>query len=1123
MTTHAALLQADAEARIRALAEASFIVEAPAGAGKTELLTQRCLKLLARAEQPEEVVAITFTNKAAAEMRDRILSRLAAARDHAEPPPAPHLAVSWRLARATLTRDAELGWGLLDHPGRLRVTTIDALCANLARQMPYLSRFGATPAVVTNADEHYQEAARRTLALIEGDDAAAQTVLAALAWLDNDAPALERLLTDMLARRDQWLHHAHRIEGEDARIAAEAGLRRLIEADLKRALHYLTPGAQTLLRPAARFAASRWEVVAALADWQDDLAGTVDELPIWRALVSLLTDSKPGFRAQLNARQGFPAGDGQGKALAGTLLGVLDELRGQGGALDSILALTRLPNPDLGGDWPQIECYARLLRLAAAQLWLVFQQAGEVDFAEIAFQARQALGDDEAPTDLALALDYRIRHLLVDEFQDTSPAQVDLLARLTRGWQAGDGRTLFLVGDPMQSIYRFRKAEVGLFLKVQAEGIGDVRLEPLALFRNNRSHPEVVDWINTHFPQVFAPESDLFAGAVAYRPFVAGKAPETSAGVSFHAIVDTGDAESARRREAQQVLAIIDATRAARPAAKIAVLVRGREHLAPLVAEIRRQRAQFRYLAVEIESLAGRQPIQDLISLTRALLHRGDRVHWLAVLRAPWCGLTLADLLALAGGNTAASIWQCMQPDQPGVEAMSENGQRRLAHLRDIVAEALAEQGRMPVRRWVESVWRMLDGPACLNAPGELDDCLAYFALLEQLENAGRLELETLEAEVTRLYASPDPGADDRLQFMTLHKSKGLEFDTVIVPGLDRQPGGGSNPLLVWGELADDHGDTLLAAPRRRGGEGEATPYAYLCQWEASRRAHEDERLLYVAATRAERCLHWLAVAGVGIDGSVAKPAKSSLLRLLWPGMAETAFASAPLEQGEHADSADTSGFIPDLVRLAKPELPQVYREPAGMAIPDQALRERIASADESTSRVALLSLDASVGTLVHRHLEMAAKNGSGVWRGDQYLPRWRRWLRQQGHAAGEAEKGAARVSAILERCLHSATGRWMLADRPAAAAELALTSCEGAALAQHVIDRTFIEDGVRWIVDYKTSHVTGNSDADYAARAEIYRPQLERYAALFAGEGLPRKLAIYFAEADRLIELPVP
>src|SRR3990172_5362927 len=94
---------------------------------------------------------------------------------------------------------------------------------------------------------------------------------------------------------------------------------------------------------------------------------------------------------------------------------------------------------------------------------------------------RKGWGAPEAPTALALALDCSVRHILIDEFQDTSWSQYDLLQGLTAGWQRDDGRTLFVVGDPMQSIYRFRKAEVGLYVRAWHEGIGGVPLDALRL------------------------------------------------------------------------------------------------------------------------------------------------------------------------------------------------------------------------------------------------------------------------------------------------------------------------------------------------------------------------------------------------------------------------------------------------------------------------------------------------------------------------------------------------------------------------------------------------------------------------------------------------------------------
>src|SRR5439155_416445 len=267
----------DAAARERALdVRRSFIVQAPAGSGKTDLLVRRFLKLLSSVQKPEEILAITFTKKAAAEMRKRILKELPNS-------------------------------GEIAH--RLRIQTIDAFCAALTRQVPVLARFGAQPEIVEDARDLYWEAASR---VFQQFNPASEKLLA---HLDNNVPLATGLLANMLDNRDRWLRK---------------------------------------------------------------------------------TGAVP-TRAELEAT----------------------------------LAAER----------------ERLLRKA------------------------KALGSVDDPSDLLLSLDQKISHVLVDEFQDTSLSQFELLTKLTSGWQPGDGRTLFLVGDPMQSIYRFREAEVSLFLQAKHCGL----------------------------------------------------------------------------------------------------------------------------------------------------------------------------------------------------------------------------------------------------------------------------------------------------------------------------------------------------------------------------------------------------------------------------------------------------------------------------------------------------------------------------------------------------------------------------------------------------------------------------------------------------------------------------
>ena len=186
------------------------IVEAPAGAGKTELLTQRHLRWLAIVEHPERCCALTFTNKAAtgnARPHPRQPGTGGSGRRRREQP---HKRLTIELANRVLAHDAALGLAACSAtPGRLRITTIDALCASLARQMPYLSRFrqpagrhrgccGALSRRHGRGRWKWSKPRRRT----------PDVVAEALAFMNNDARRLEKLLVAMLWRRDQWLHHA---------------------------------------------------------------------------------------------------------------------------------------------------------------------------------------------------------------------------------------------------------------------------------------------------------------------------------------------------------------------------------------------------------------------------------------------------------------------------------------------------------------------------------------------------------------------------------------------------------------------------------------------------------------------------------------------------------------------------------------------------------------------------------------------------------------------------------------------------------------------------------------------------------------------------------------------------
>lgn len=1104
------LMQIDAQNRVRALALKSFIVEAPAGAGKTELLTQRYLKLLQTVNEPEEIIAITFTNKAAAEMRLRILDSLMKATHH-DKPVQPHKQITYELSLQALARGEQKNWQLIDNPSRLRIFTIDSLCAHLARQMPLMSRFGSQPRVALDASALYAQAAEQTLSLLENIEHQ-DIVKAALRYVDNDATQLKNLLIRMLEKRDQWLHHAqYEINAEDL----QEILSEMVEQDLQTITNHLQADLQSRLMPIARYAASNLPCehpVSLLRDWETQIPAKQTALPMWCAVAELLLTAKgePRKEGGLTINNGFPPGD-EGKEKKAVLADII-------AAMTDVTILhdvRALPNARLhDASWEIITTLSKLLNLAVAQLSLVFQQAGEVDFVEIAQHATSALGDAfGTPTELALKLDYKIQHLLVDEFQDTSPSQIDLLKKLTAGWQADEPRTLFAVGDPMQSIYRFRKANVGLFIEATQYGIGDIHLERLQLYQNNRSSPAIVEWINETFKPIFPAHDEVAQGAIHYRPFIATKHNLAHAGVEVHPVIKQADeqAEAAQQQEAEAMVRIIQAERRANPNVKIAVLVRSKKHLTQLVSKLRREHQEIAFQAVEIEALEGRQVVQDLLSLTHALHHRADRVHWLAILRAPWCGLTLHDLHALAGAEHASTIWTLMQ-NEALISSLSEDGQARLLHVREILTEAFANQGRMSISRWVRGVWLMLNGAGCLWEPNDVVDVQAFFGCMDSLDKSNQFSPERMAFEITKLFAATDSRGEN-LQMMTIHKSKGLEFDTVILPGLGTSTGGnnGDKPLLLWEEVLIGQQHALLAAPfvpKSLRDKAQVSPYDYLEAREKVRDTNESARVLYVAATRAERKLHLLGIANMNAK-QVLSATKNTYLDLLWPVVGQV-FETAAQHAENTAENTDLTSFIPKLVRLKQPRLPLELQ--TKIVSPVIYQQNAIPAAHR-------LSIEADIGTLAHRYMEIIAQQGLEVW-GTSHItalkPAMQHWFRQQGHAESVATTASLQVMQLLTSTLASADGQWVLSAKDNAGAELAFTSQTGETLSKHIVDRTFVENGVRWIIDYKTAEIQG----DWAMAAETYREQLQNYSALFARQGLPIRCAILFMHTGKLFEL---
>jgi ATP-dependent helicase/nuclease subunit A len=985
----------DANERAQALdVTRSFIVQAPAGSGKTELLIQRLLSLLAQAcDEPEQIIAITFTRKAAAEMRKRLLNALTIAQT--QPAPAePHALVTWNLARAVLDIDAKRQWDLLQNPNRLRLQTIDSLCASIARSAPYLSQFGAEPSVFNDPMPYYQHAARALLKQLAEDTPWQPALARLLLHLDNDWTLVQQLLTSMLGRRDQWLGHL--LENNDLaskRKALESSLKHVITDTLEHTVAEFPEHCQRELLMLLRSAASVLSENNAENSYEAFLSdegfpGTsFSDLSSWQNIANFLLVQTGEWRKSFTVNQGFLAPSSTKlvserevrQQIKLRLQDFMSEINENEALRQALVEVQQLPPPRYSDEqWQILSDLVILLPILAAQLQLVFREHRGVDFIEVSTRARQALGAADNPTDIALNWDYRIRHLLVDEFQDTSTPQYHLLELLSSGWQRNDGRTLFLVGDPMQSIYRFREAEVGLFLRAQLHGLGDIPLKSLQLSVNFRSEPRLIDWVNASFLTIFPIQDEMSVGAVSYALSYAPKSTPTGE-VCIHPLMNKDQDE-----EALRVISIINEARRDNPQVRIAILVRARHHASAIFTAL--QGAGLRYQAQDMERLSHRAVIQDCFALTRALLHPADRIAWLSLLRAPWCGITLADLLVITQAAGSGSLWPILEAFEknPG---LSTDAKTRLMRVVPILQRTLAQRGRVALRRWIQTTWQALGGPACIRQTADYQNADRYFALIEQISLQECYDFSSLENQLNHLFAAVDPEADDRLQLMTMHKAKGLEFDIVILPALERTAMADRQQLLLWWERPrpNAEADLILGPIKPAASPGDAI-YNYLRFQEARKTHYETTRVLYVAATRAKKALHLIGSVVNSTENTISTPSEDSFLGLLWPHV-EAHFQAATLNPSLQPEplraSAHKIGRLPANFSTSSEDFELNIKSELEAAVSTQSEISPSEFKLDSGETMPPWNIDQSsehIGTVIHRTLERIANEGLLCW-----------------------------------------------------------------------------------------------------------------------------------------------
>jgi len=1122
------LLQADRQSRGDALdVERSAIVQAPAGSGKTELLIQRYLKLLAIVNNPEEILAITFTRKAAFEMQLRIIDALRRARDGVAPT-AEHEHTTFLCACAALERDRQLEWNLIQAPGRMRIQTVDAFGAGIARSLPLSSGLGGIGATLTGAEMSamYRAAAAATFDSLQADGLGA-SVERVLVHLDNHTGLYISHLSRMLAYRDQWLamtgsglsdpQHA-----SAARKQLEKNIENIVVQQLTRVSSLVPAGCAAELLALTRYAIDNLlqsdqsdHPLCGFAGGKKLPGNAAGDRVAWQAISGLLLTKAGDWRKSINKNDGFPAGDkGQKKSL----YALIDQLRETPDLHENLRRTRNLPEPRyVDEQWEVLLALLKLLPLAVGELLGLFSERGVSDHIQVALAANKALGSVDEPGEIALKLDYQLKHLLVDEMQDTSISQYGLLEKLTAGWSPGDGRTLFCVGDPMQSIYRFRDAEVGKFLLARLNGIGEVKLDSLILRRNFRSGEHLVHWFNTIFSQMLPLQDDASTGAISYSESVPVEAHANSGEYRIHPLFGVSPDE-----EARYTFEVIRECLQEHADEGVAVLVRSRTILPALTHELRL--ADIPYQALEIDKLTDLPEIIDLLALTRALCHEADRLAWLALLRGPWVGLSWTDIHALVRNDARSTVIELLD-DENRIAALSADAIERIAGFRDRIALYTQRNATATLRDRVELAWYALAGPSILRDAEQLDNVYRFLDVIEKIESAGSLaDVHDLDRMLDRERVSSKVDPDCRLQIMTMHKAKGLQFDHVVLHGLGRTARVGDKAVLSWLiNTGSDGGSEMIISPVGPRSEIDNDPlHQFIEATESDKERLELDRLLYVACTRARKSLQLIGNVGLTPDGqSYRPPIARSLLHRLWPAI-EPDYIKAFAESGI-AESAGS--YEDDEPHLVSPDLRRLTVAPPSRApdLPGSSDR-RTQPAPGNESKIEYYWVGSAArhaGTIVHRWLQrmsdgIAANDDKDTLRRISRL--WARGLRVPEE---EIEAVCDRAALALDQITSDEKGRWVLFGD--GMTELAVSGVIDGRVETVIIDRIRIDDqGIHWIVDYKTStHEGGDLEGFLEQEADRYKAQLEKYTAIYSKlTDAPVRTALYFPLLQKFLEL---
>lgn len=1068
--------------------EGSFIVQAPAGSGKTRLLVQRYINLLSVVRQPEEILAITFTDKAAREMKTRVIKELSDEESEE--------------AIRALDRSKKLGWDITLNTQRMRIQTIDSFAYGLVQRMPYESQLSLDYSDIDNADEVYLDAAAEFFLTIFEHKKQAEMVVEVLGLFDNNLGTATKTLADMLKARQNWIQPILTVLREYQEERDFDRIFELLEETRNRYIHDLIQSVREQI--GEEFLSLSFPLCEQTTRVLNCTFHNFDHLEDWQHLCDLFLTKQGELRKRIDRRQGvqktdylsLPDEHEDEKVDSKSYWMKMREYIEQS-SIDKVLQ--RLIGVCKGSIAPeQREQFKNLclaLPLLIEKLNTVFRYRECVDFVELNFAAQRALAIEDRPTDLALALDYRISHILIDEYQDTSESQFNFFEKIMSGWSPDSGNTFFAVGDPMQSIYRFRNANLSLFQRTYKEGLSNVDVSPRQLTSNFRTLPELVESVNEVFEQIFGIREDSNEGAVAFaRSFAANnKFEKHSADEPFSMTLCFNDPDG--QSEAIEAASRIAQIRDLYPQEEtVALLVPTRTRLSNYLRALREK--GLRWKGVDIVKLVDEPVVRDLYTLVEVYQDDRNRLAWLSFFRSPMCGLSLQDLETLATYSLGSQMLKCPN--------LSERGSVALTRVKKAFSTAEDER-HLTIRSQVERLWYRLGG---VDAYGEEDSLVNAERFLELLEAStlGNIRLDELWSRIEGEYAT-ESGVNADVDIMTIHKAKGLEFDHVVLVDCNRRGQTSTQEIVKWLEYKN----SLLIAINDK--EHEDPFYSFIKREEAIRDENERKRVLYVAMTRAKQTL---SIFGQFKSDEI-KVTSGSLFKFLEPffDRAKTVSTFQKVTAVAERSSLMLTRLDPEYEwddPVPKVGLNDEYTNPIDLTVsvvnPINFQRELV------------------LGTLVHRELHRIAVHGKGRLEfSEQRKSSWRNYLQMQGVGGEDVPRLLERTQTQLENVLNDHQGRWMLDQNHFdAQSEAKFTGYLEGEIKNIVIDRTFVdEEGTRWIIDFKTTafpHIVDRADIVRETQRRHGR-QLSSYVQIVGGiEARKIRCAVYYTDIPMFVEL---